>query len=319
MNRNRFLNSKNWRDNFTSLNSIELKIIAIYALKDCPNNTCRKNKLYEYGIKFLQIRTSQTPKELFQKSFDKAILQLINYKVLKEYNKNKFPRICFRTNDIEFVLNEMLKKYFKGTEKKNAQNLLIKSKIDFPEFESNPKKDKEVLIDNAAYVETAKEDYDEDNFNILDQFDDDLPDIEANHNLKNDNNNIIDIQTDNVLFVIKNHFENRNGIKITEEFNELILRYDLDDLGFEIIIEADNLRNEINIKGYIDLYKDIVISILQYWAKIRINAAICIEDDHYLIRQSIDLKRYSQNEVISLIDNFIKAASKINSLIVRNL
>ena len=110
----KFLTSKNWQTEFNSLGNTDLKISAIFAIIKCPNFTCRKTLLFKRVLLLLSVRTSQRPKEEFQRSFDKILNQLISNRIFREYNKTQeHPRVKFNLNSNKEYLNSLLKKYYK--------------------------------------------------------------------------------------------------------------------------------------------------------------------------------------------------------------
>jgi hypothetical protein len=319
-----FYKSINWQERFNELTTLELTLMAIIALLNCPNDSCRTNVLYERGLKHFKIRTSRGPKEEFKKSFNKILKKLISKKVFKEYNKTKIPRV--KINELEQRDNflKLLKRYHKSYLNKSQ------SEISFIEDTSSVKQnnfmtnttDSESLPRNNEDLENLTQDSnsDEESDAFLDDLlDDGIPELESEQytqRISTQNINMPEIKKR-----IKSHYEKIDVINIKEVYPDfkLIVSGDVD---IEIFVEFKP-KNNLQLKCFIDFFPDAAIEILKLFGKNNFNATLCVEDfypkEYYVIKQNIDVSIYETDEVISIIDNLIKTARYTSQLIAKFL
>lgn len=338
----KFLTSKKWQTEFNSLGNTDLKLSAIFAIIKCPNFTCRKTLLFKRVLLLLSVRTSQGPKEEFQKKFNKILNQLISNRIFIEYNKTQqYPRVKFNLNSNKEYLNILLKKYYKtehnpvnkierlkvvynqshphGSAHDKNQNSLFKTEED--EYLENKNEIIEQIDTDEDFENEQEESQDDNDENLLDRFiTDDIPDLE--NEISNSLINV-SINSSDIKELVKMHFAQIPFVRVEEEYPELKLIFDNNTIGFSILIDIDTLKKVVSLKVIIELYEKAAVDILKLWGKVNRDAAICIEEyrlkDHYVIKRKVDLKRYNNEEIISLVDDMIRAAKQICITIEKHL
>ena len=337
MDSEKFVKTKNWQDCFNSLSNIELKIAAIFTMLNNPNQTCRKSLLYKRILYFLKVRTSQNPKEEFKITIDKIISQLIAAKVFKEYNKGKeHPRVKFDKTKTD-ILENYLRKYFRSEiTKDTASNKTLsrssnKSRSDsnfslfeqdyFPSNQNTKKDELTRLIEsdnetNEDYrTENENDELDED---LLDRFiDDTLPELDDYIEEKSTPKNHVNIKES-----IVNHFSKSQNIQIEEDFSEIKIRLtgNIESLA---LIEIDMISNCLNCNVIVEYFNEAINSILKSISKNYSNTTFCIDDyngkESFFLKQRIDISRYNDFEVISIVESLLKTTRIVTSSIEKHL
>lgn len=321
-----FYNSVKWQEKFNELSTIELTLMAIISLLNCPNGSCRTNVLYERALKQFNVRTSRKPKEDFKKSFNKIIRNLISKKVFREYNKkNPHPRI--KINEIEQRDNfhRLLRRYHKAYMSKAQSEISFIKNTSSDEHKnlttiSTETDDYSLKIDeNDAFNQDFNSD-DESNSFLDDLLNDEIPELETEQNIQKHSEQNLNISE--IKDIIKAHYNKIDVIDIKEVYPDYKLILKGDVLDIEILIEF-KLKNSIHLKCFIDFLPDAAIDILKLFGKNNFDATICVEDFHpreyYVIKQNIDITIYDDIEIISLIDNLIKTARYTSQIISRFL
>lgn len=320
-----FYKSIKWQEKFNELSTLELTLMAIITLLNCPNDSCRTNVLYEKALKHFKIRTSRRPKDEFKKSFNKILRNLISKKVFKEYNKTKIPRVRIIELEQRDNFHRLLRRYNKSYSSK------FQAEISFLKDTSLVKKDNytpsntesenlSINIEDSTSLDQDLNTDDESSTFIDDLLDDGIPELESEQNTQNISELSHNIPT--IKKTIKSHYENIDVIDIKEVYPDYKLIINGDVLDIEILIEF-KLKNNIQLKCFIDFFPDAAIEILKLFGKNNFNATICVEDFHpkeyYVIKQNIDANIYNTDEIISFIDNLIKTARYTIQLITKYL
>lgn len=337
MDSEKFLKTKKWQNCFNSLSNIELKIAAIFTILNCPNQTCRKSLLHKRILYYLKVRTSQNPKEEFRKSVDKIISQLISSKIFKEYNKsNEHPRIKFDKTKTE-VFENYLRKYFKNqvtrdlVQNRTNTNSVNKSRIDsnislFEQESFSPLNiDKNDALSNLIENDIeSNESYETENYNdesdedLLDRFiDDDLPELDDYIEEKPTPKT-----SENLKEKILTHFAQSANIRVEEDFSEIrmSLKGNVDCI---IIIEIDIISNSLNCNVVIEYLSEATDSILKSMSKGYPNITFCIDEynskESFFLKHRIDITRFNEIEVISIIESLLKATKIVITSIEKHL
>jgi len=336
MDSEKFLKTRKWQDCFNSLSDLEMKIATIFTILDCPNQTCRKTLLYKRVLHYLGVRTSQNPKLEFKKSIDKTISQLITLKIFKEYNKNKeHPRVKFDKSKAE-QLEIYLRRYFKSElPRNNATSRLVdlskkaqNNNLEFSLFEQESiEEDKipsldsyledELETDETYEIENSNDDIDE---SLLDRFlDDELPEISEIAQQKSDSKNT---SIPNIKEKIINHFSKVLNLKIEDDFSEIIINLNGNVETFAII-EIDQLSNSLNCFVVIEYLGESTKQILKALSKSYTNITLCIDEyndkEVFSLKQKIDITRYNELEIISIIESLLKTSRIVTTIIEKHL
>lgn len=319
-----FYSSIKWQEKFNELSKLEMTLMAIIALLNCPNNSCRTNVLFEKALKHFKIRTSRGPKKEFRISFNKILKNLISKKVFKEYNKTKIPRVKINELEQRDNFHKLLRRYHTSYfNKSQSQITFIKDTSSKKnDFISNVTEDESLSI-NIENSENLTQDFNSDDVSnkfLNDLLDDGIPELESEQDTQKvpeQNISISDIKEK-----IKSHYEKIDVIDIKEVYPDYKLIVNGDVLDIEILIEF-KLKNNVQLKCFIDFFPDAAIEILKLFGKNNFNATICVEDFHlknyYIIKQNIDTSIFEAAEIISIIDSLIKTARYTTQLIAKFL
>lgn len=338
MDSEKFLKTKKWQDCFNSLTNIELKIAAIFTiLLNCPNQTCRKSLLHKRILYYLRVRTSQNPKEEFRKSVDKIMSQLISSKIFKEYNKSKeHPRIKFDKTKTE-VFENYLRKYFKNEMTRNLvqnrtmtksvnkshidSNISLFDQEDFSSLDINQNDALSNLIENDI---ESDESYETENYNdesdedLLDRFiNDDLPELDDFIEEKS-----APKTSENLKEKILSHFTQATNVEVEEDFSEIKI-YLNGNIDCIAIIEIDIISNSINCNVVVEYLGEAIYSILKSISMGYSNITFCIAEynskESFFLKHRIDITRYNEVEVISIIESLLKATRIVIKSIEKHL
>lgn len=335
MDSERFLKLKNWQDCFNSLSDLELKIATIFTILLCPNHTCRKTLLHKRVLHFLNVRTSQSPKIEFKKSIDKTISQLIVGKIFREYNKTKeHPRVKFDKTKTE-LFEGYLRRLFKDEEltKRTISNPVdtisnvynISNGISLFEndsFENEDRSNYDELFDNDLETDESydiENSIDEMDENLLDKFlDDELPEIIENVPQRHDSVK----SSYNIKEKILLHFSQIKNITVDDDFSEIKINMN-GNIETIAIIEIDQLSNSLNCYVKIEYLFESTNPILKALSKSYTNITLCIDNindkEVFLLKQRIDITRYNEQEIISLIETLLKTSRIVTNLIEKHL
>ncbi|MFC2169667.1 hypothetical protein ACFLRM_03745 [Acidobacteriota bacterium] len=313
------------------INSIQDLIINI--LSGLGGKSIRKSKLSTKIIAQLQWDIRRTNRALFEKKVYKALIPLINRKIVKEFKyKKEYDEICVRLKlyanyrrKLDFFGSKSHEKIQWTEDSSIAKNknldedvYAINYKSDLPDLpdevfhyqDENGNDSEEVIVDPE---DSPDKDYLLDIFLGEAEKKTDIP-KELDHESK---------QHKNYLKNLEDFFVTYERIDTKLSFSELKLKVSTDSGGIVVSISLYAAKREIVVKSYIPYLSEAAFDILRLFSHIDFIGSLCVEERQnqlfYSVRISIDISKFAESETIGIIEQIIHESIKIEEIIDRHL
>lgn len=308
------------------MNNKQLQEQIISTLEKRPHLSVIKAKLPTEVLRDLGIDVRRKNRKKFENKVLKVLDQLIKKKAVIPYKATN-PRV------------KLHREYRKRLHRENEEPLIPNQSrdIDQPYDEYEP-----VITDliERKIPGLPDEDFTDDELNTVDSGDEEVDIGDASgkdHRLKiflgeNKQESQEDkkyspssgeLQKKSTLQNIKELYDQNDNIDTRLSFSELKLKVTTDSGFIIVIIDFYGVKNEVIIKSLIPYFEEATFDILKLFSHIDFMGTLCIEEFekqlYFSVRTSVDLKKFSNGEIISLIDQIITESQKVEEIIDRYL
>lgn len=118
---------------------------------------------------------------------------------------------------------------------------------------------------------------------------------------------------------IISHFESIENFTLEDEYPEIKITYFKSDYRIFLLLRINKIEHELLVKSFIQFNESKTDDILRIWGVTSKNSTILIEryrkEEFYVVRQYIDLKRYTIQEVVPVIEDLIRSSKVIFDIV----
>lgn len=327
---------------FLKMSHQALKEAILLTFTKDSSKSFKKDNLLSEVLRLLRVITRESPRKRFGKKLNHALQALKNQDIVEEYStkKNKRLRIIDHQK-AEMILRQNLLGINANTREPEAQAEMINEYIGIEKSKYISAVDDDPLNDLIEKKKIRIPDLPEENYNKQEQEGaeiDEASEISFEENSEKNrlisiftgeknNSNVNDLvherrkEEGEILQDLNEIFARRDWIN-TEVFHRgLILKVALNNEYINLSINFVGLKKDVIIKAFVPYFEEALTDILTLYSRADYIGSVCIEDylnqPFFVIKRSIDLLKFSLEDLVAMIDQIISESMDVLKVIER--
>jgi hypothetical protein len=314
------------------ISSQDLQNLIIQILEH--RKTIRKNKLSDAVLKHMKVDIRRSTREKFERKTFRALKSLVTNNIIREFKNRKdlgdeYIRVKLTPNyENRLSFPKSRRERISKFEDRDINSIepiddVLDSEVferelpDLPDSDFDDDEEESVIEAEDDFSESKHEEKDD----LLKVFLGKNSDMEEND--LDDKSKPLGVQQKHLLQSLKESFDGNENIETYMSFAELRLKISTTSGYIVVLINSLGAKKEIIIRSFIPYFEEAIIDILRLLSHVDYQGTLCIEEfqnqDFFSIRETVDLTKYSHNEIIAIIEQLIYESVKLEEVIDRHL